>query len=198
MLLDALPALALAEREVRREVDTVGAHCNTMGQSQNNGLLRHHVLTLSPAVTIATVIFVHPLLPPSGITPPAVSPAASPAISPCAAITTRHTTSTSLWRRRLRVVVFLGRPRALVAALVRLHAARYGLGGHAGADLDVGLLDADARHDGAAAAAAEGGGEHPLSVGIGELVDGDYADTGLVVAAVAGAEADAPPCLLHG
>lgn len=94
-------------------------------------------------------------------------------------------------------VVLLGRARSLVAALVRLHAARDGLGGHAGADLDVGFLDAQARDDGPAAAAAEGGGEHPFPVRVGELVDRDDADARLVVAAVAGAKADAPSCLLR-
>lgn len=80
----------------------------------------------------------------------------------------------------------------MIAALVGLHAAADGLGRDAGADLDVGLLDAHAADDGTAAGAAEGGGEHPLAVGVGELVDGDGADAALVVAAVAGPEADAP------
>jgi hypothetical protein len=83
----------------------------------------------------------------------------------------------------------------VVTALVGLHAAGDGLGRHAGADLDVGLLDAQAADDGAAAGAAVGRRQHPLAVGVGQLVDGDDADAALVVAAVAGAEADAPSCL---
>ncbi len=83
----------------------------------------------------------------------------------------------------------------VVAALVGLHAAGDSLGGDAGADLDVGLLDTHAADDGLAARAAKGRGEHPLAVGLGQLVDRDDADAALVVAAVAGAEADAPSCL---
>lgn len=54
------------------------------------------------------------------------------------------------------------------AALVCLHAPRDRFGGHAGADLDIGLLDTDARLDGEAARAAVLGRQEPLAIRFGK------------------------------
>lgn len=87
---------------------------------------------------------------------------------------------------------------AVAAALVRLHAATDGLGRNAGADFNVRLFDADARFNGPAAASAEGGRKHPLSVGVCKLVDGNDTNTRRVVAAVSWTEANAPSSLRIG
>lgn len=79
-----------------------------------------------------------------------------------------------------------------LSALVGLHAATDSLGGHALADLDIGLLDHHAALDGLPATAAILGAEHPLPVCVGELADRDDADTRLVIAAVTWPEADTP------
>lgn len=87
---------------------------------------------------------------------------------------------------------------AVAAALVRLHAAADGLGRNTGADFNVRLFDGEACFNGPAAASAKGSREHPLSVGVRKLVDGNDTNTGRVVAAVSWTEANAPSSLRTG
>ena len=95
----------------------------------------------------------------------------------------------------LKAVVAAAGLGPVVAALVRLHPPADGFGGHTGSNLDVGLFHRQAANDGPATTAAKLGGEHPLAVGVRQLVDGDDADAGLVVTAVARAKPYAPSCL---
>jgi hypothetical protein len=86
---------------------------------------------------------------------------------------------------------------SLTPALVRLHTAADGFGGHTRADFNVGLFDDKAALDGPTAATANLGRQHPLAVRLGEGGDGNHADAAGVVAAVTRAEADAPSGLLE-
>lgn len=84
------------------------------------------------------------------------------------------------------------RTRSVVAALVGLHAAADGLGGNTVADLDIGLLNDHALFDGFTATASILGSQHPLAISLGELADGDDANTRTVVATVTRTKANTP------
>lgn len=83
----------------------------------------------------------------------------------------------------------------VVPALVCLHTPADRFRRHASADLDIGLFDRQPADDWPATAAAKLSGKHPLTVGVRQLVDGDDADAGLVVTAIARAKPYAPSCL---
>jgi hypothetical protein len=105
------------------------------------------------------------------------------------------TASPPVWRA---VPIIL--PLAAVSMLARLQTPAYSLGRDASANLNVGLLDDKAVFNRLAAAAAKLGREHPLAVGLGELVNRDDAGAGGVgaaveVAAVTRAKAYAPSSL---
>ena len=154
--------------EVGRNGDSVGTHGESRRETGDQGLVVALVLVESiVAAAIAVAV---------------VSAAAFPA------------TSSSAFGGAVahRLIISPGGLGAMVAALVGLHAAADGLGRHARADLDVGLLNAETSGNWPSAAAAEGSGEHPLAVGLGKLVDRDDANTRLVVAAVSRAEAHTP------
>lgn len=187
----------LPKRKIRRVIDAVGAHGDTRRQVHDNRLVGRlaapPLITPAAARATAVVLLLIPLMP-----------------LPSAGRRTRgRPTTTATHMMAMTLAMAMPKPAtghlilppaaarlgAMVAALVGLHAAGDGLGRHAGADLDVGLFDAHAADDGAAARAAVGGRQHPLAVGVGQLVDGDDADAALIVATVTRAEADAPSCL---
>lgn len=96
------------------------------------------------------------------------------------------------------IIVTASGAGSVVAALVSLHATADGLGRDASTDLNVWLLDDEARLDGSAAASTILGSKHPLAVSLCELGNGNDANAGLVITAVTRAETNTPTglCLL--
>jgi len=84
---------------------------------------------------------------------------------------------------------------AMRATLVGLDTTAYRLGGNAGSDFNVGLLDADPSLNGRAAGSSVFGSEKPLSIGFGQSCDGDDANTRFVVTAISRSETDTPASL---
>lgn len=183
------------EGVVGRKADAIRAHGEPWRQSEHDGVLASARLvgsatTISPVfsivITVAVVVGVVAVAVP---TAPSTAAAAASSVAPSG---TAAAAAAAAMLAHTGLIVPFGRLGTVMTALVGLHAPADSLGRHACANLDVGLLDREARDDGATAAAAKWRRQHPLAVRFGQLVDGDDADARLVVAAVAGTVAHAP------
>lgn len=67
--------------------------------------------------------------------------------------------------------------------------------GHSSADFNIRLLNHHATLNGLSACASVLGRQHPFAIRLGESLDGDHADSGLIVAAVSWTETDTPASL---
>jgi len=155
------------ELKIGGKVDTVRPQGHTRRQALDNGLVIVVIVIIVIVLVIVSVSLVV-LVP----------------VTPATAATA--------------IVSFLlsaGGLRPMVPALVSLHAAADSLRRDTGADLNIGLLDAHAADNGAAARTAKGRCQHPLAVGFGQFMDRDHADASRVVAAVTWAETNTPPGL---
>lgn len=83
----------------------------------------------------------------------------------------------------------------VLATFIRLHAAADSLGRNASSNLDIRLLDAQARLDGSTATATVRRSKHPFAVRFRQLGNRDDANASRVVAAISGAETDSPSSL---